>query len=168
MNLHHRVHIFIIKIWEQNDFLFNGIAISNKAELRFPYTGQVMDFTPDYSIGCHCLTQNGYKFGKKDLSAEIELNHRNIQNMCDYYADVLNGTEYTLIFEQRVSKYYWEKRQRIMNNWSVHTREVEPVYKIVTLDRLCNIMAYILFLDEKSEKEISKIIIDPELFTALP
>ena len=29
---------------------FNGIAISNKAELRFPYTGQVMDFTPDYSL----------------------------------------------------------------------------------------------------------------------
>lgn len=51
MNLHHRVHIFIIRIWEQNDFLFNGIVISDKVELRFPYTGQVMDFTPDYSTG---------------------------------------------------------------------------------------------------------------------
>lgn len=44
MNLHHRVHIFIIRIWEQNDFHFNGIAISNKVELRLPYPGQVMDF----------------------------------------------------------------------------------------------------------------------------
>ena len=49
MNLHHRVHIFIIRILEQYDFLFNGIAISNKVELRFPHTGQVMDFTMDYS-----------------------------------------------------------------------------------------------------------------------
>lgn len=39
-------------------------------------------------------------------------------------------------------------------------REAAPVYKVVTLDRLCNIMEYILFFDEKSEKEISKIIID--------
>ena len=28
MNLHHRVHSFIIRIWKQNDFLFNEIAIS--------------------------------------------------------------------------------------------------------------------------------------------
>lgn len=28
MNLHHRVHSFIIRIWKQNDFIFNEIAIS--------------------------------------------------------------------------------------------------------------------------------------------
>ena len=28
MNLHHRLHSFIIRIWKQNDFLFNGITIS--------------------------------------------------------------------------------------------------------------------------------------------
>ena len=66
MNLHHRVHIFIIRILEQNDFLFNGIAISNKAELRFPYTGQVMDFTPDYSTSYQ-------KSGVKSICYHYEL-----------------------------------------------------------------------------------------------
>lgn len=131
---------------------------NNRFRNSIVFTMAIKDFMK--RIGCHCLTQNGYKFGKKDLSAKIEINSQNIRNIYDYYVDVLTGTDYTLILEQRVSKYYWEKRQRITSNWSVHTREAAPVYKVVTLDRLCNIMEYILFFDEKSEKEISKIIID--------
>ena len=33
----------------KNDFHKPGITISAKTELRFPQTGQVMDFTPEYS-----------------------------------------------------------------------------------------------------------------------
>lgn len=35
MNLHYKVHIFIIKIWEKNDSLFNRITIFNKRNCDF-------------------------------------------------------------------------------------------------------------------------------------
>ena len=89
MNLHHRVHIFIIRILEQYDFLFNGIAISNKVELRFPHTGQVMDFTPglfilpdflDFAgdsvlVGYNCIT-----FDKRYMIRAGRYSHRIIEN----------------------------------------------------------------------------------------
>lgn len=65
-----------------------------------------------------------------------------------------------LIFERRVSKYYWERKQHFtVSPWSIHSREIDPIYKIATLDTILTFIGDVLFIDGKSEKEISEIII---------
>lgn len=111
------------------------------------------------NIGCHCLTQNGYRFSKLNLSPIIENTSSNRQNVLNYFAGLLDNTEYKIIVEERISQLYWERKQTIkLNNWSNHTRELNPIYKVVTIDKILQIMESILFADNKSEKEIVRII----------
>ena len=111
------------------------------------------------NIGCHCLTQNGYKFSKLNLSPIIENTSSNRQNVLNYFTGLLDNTEYKIIVEDRISQLYWERKQTIkLNNWSNHARELNPIYKVVTIDKVLQIMESILFSDNKSEKEIVRII----------
>lgn len=111
------------------------------------------------NIGCRCLTQNGYKFSKLNLTPFIENISSNKQNVLNYFVGLLDNTEYKVIMEERISQLYWEKKQTIkLNNWSKHSRVLEPVYKVATIEKIFQIMESILFVDNKSEKEIIKII----------
>ena len=122
------------------------------------FTMPIKDFMK--KIGCHCLTQDGYRYSKSSLSASIEMTSENLKNVFNYYVSILNNTDCMLIFERRVSKYYWERKQHFtVSPWSIHSREIDPIYKIATLDTILTFIGDVLFIDGKSEKEISEIII---------
>lgn len=162
-------NIFVFaKCMKQKDVTFLGVEGSvirfkiQNDRFRQPifFTMSIKDFMK--RIGCYCLTQEGYRYGKNSLSPSIEMNSENIKNVYNYYLSVLKETDYTLIIEQRVSQYYWEKRQSIkkLSNWSNHVRKIAPIYKAITVDRLLSVMGYVLFQDEKSKQDIARIIIN--------
>lgn len=111
------------------------------------------------NIGCHCLAQSGYKFSKLNLYPSIENTSSNLNSVINYFIGILNSMGYTIITEERTSQLYWEKKQNItINKWSKHARVTNPIYKIVTPEKLFSIMSNVL-LDDKPEKEIAKNIV---------
>lgn len=110
------------------------------------------------NIGCHCLTQVGYRFDKLNLSPSIENNSSNFKKVLNYFVSVLSNTSYTIILEERTSQLYWEKKQSITLQWSNRTRNIEPIYKIATIEKIFSIMSNILLNDNLSERGISKSI----------
>ena len=136
----------------------NGSAIRFKIKnSRFPhpihFTMPIKNFMKN--IGCHCLTQPGYKFSKLNLSPTIENNSSNFKNIFDYFTSILRNTIYTITLEEKTSQLYWSKKQIIASRWS--DRSLDPLYKAVKIDNIFNIMSNILLID-KSEKEILEII----------
>ena len=109
------------------------------------------------NIGCHCLTQSGYKFSKLNLAPSIENNSSNYKNVLNFFIEVLRNTRYTIILEEKTSQLYWEKKQINTNRWSNHPKTFNPIYKPVSADKILTIMSNILLVD-KSEQEIIKII----------
>lgn len=111
------------------------------------------------NIGCHCLTQEGYRFTKHSITPTIEANSNNLGNSMNYLIGTLSKTRYNLILEERTSQLYWEKQQIVLGNkWSSHNEDLKPVYKSTTIEKLYNIMAYVLFLDSISPSELIQII----------
>ena len=111
------------------------------------------------NIGCRCLTQIGFRFSKLNLSPVIENTSSNRQNVLNYFIGILDNTEYKIIMEERISQLYWEKKQIIkLNNWSNHSRILDPIYKAVSVDKIFQILESILLVDNIPEKEIIKTI----------
>lgn len=111
------------------------------------------------NIGCHCLIQNGYRFDKINLSPSIENNPLNVNNILNYVINVLNNTNYTIILEDQIPQLYWEKKPTFSKRWSTHIRNRKPLYKAISIEKILNIMSQLLFIDTKSESEISQNII---------
>lgn len=114
------------------------------------------------NIGCHCLTQREYRFGKNSLSPSIIKSSSNLNNVMNYFLHILKNTEYSITVEEKTSQIYWVKNQKIISNkWSRHTvnKSIKPIYKTVSEDKILDIMSQILLNDNKSENEISDIII---------
>ena len=153
---------------KDNDVTFLGI---NGDVIRFKIANdrfiQPIYFTMPISgfmknIGCHCLTQSGYKFSKSNLSPSVENNASNLRNVFNYFTGILSNTGYNIILEEKTSQLYWEKRQSIIaNKWSRRAKDTNtsPIYKLTQIEKVLNIMSYILLID-KPEKEISKAIIN--------
>lgn len=111
------------------------------------------------NVGCHCLTQEGYRFTKNSITPVIESNSNNFKNSMNYLIGALSKTRYNLILEERTSQLYWEKRQIVLRNkWSSHNEELKPVYKSTTTEKLYSLMENILYLDNISPNELVRII----------
>lgn len=107
------------------------------------------------NIGCHCLTQEGYRFTKNSIAPAIESNSNNFKNSMNYLIGTLSKTRYNLILEERTSQLYWEKRQIILRNRCPnHKEDLKPVYKSITTEKLYGLMANILYLDNISSDEL--------------
>lgn len=111
------------------------------------------------NIGCYCLTQDGYKYTKHNIIPTIEESANNFRNSINYIAGALTQTKYNIIFEERTSQLYWEKKQTAFRNrWSKHNNDIQPVYKKTTIDKIYNILVYILYIDNLSPDQLTKII----------
>lgn len=114
------------------------------------------------NIGCHCLTEKGYRFGKNSLSPSIVQNSSNLNNVISYFLHILKNTEYSITVEEKTSQIYWIKNQKIISNkWSRHVgdKSAKPIFKTVKESKILDIMSQILLNDNKSENEIADIVI---------
>lgn len=121
------------------------------------FTTQIRNFMRN--IGCHCLTQEGYRFTKNSITPAIESNSNNLINSMNYLIGALSKTRYSLILEERTSQLYWEKRQIITRSkWSSHNENLKPVYKSTTTEKLYGLMAGILYSDNISPDGLIRMI----------
>ena len=111
------------------------------------------------NIGCHCLTQQGYRFSKINISPTIERTSSNMNVVLNYITGVMQKTMYNIVIEEKISQLYWEKKQNLsLSKWARHLEEIKPIYKTTTIENLFIIMSQILFSDDSSENDISKFV----------
>lgn len=104
------------------------------------------------NIGCYCLIDQKYTFGKNDLTdIAIDITMKNFEAVYNGVASKLKEHGYDFIIEEKTMQAYWKKMPIYgrRNKWSTHTNQVGAMYKKSSINKFLNVMKSYLLRDEK-------------------
>lgn len=104
------------------------------------------------NIGCYCLTDQNYTFGKSDLTdISVDVTMRNFEAVYNSIVSHLKEHGYDFIIEEKTMQAYWKKVPtcEIRNKWSNHTNQVGALYKKSSINKFLTVMATYLLRDER-------------------
>lgn len=104
------------------------------------------------NIGCYCLTDQNYTFGKSDLTdISVDITMKNFEAVYNSIVSHLKEHGYDFIIEEKTMQAYWKKvpTYEIRNKWSNHTNQVGALYKKSSINKFLTVMATYLLRDER-------------------
>jgi hypothetical protein len=108
------------------------------------------------TIGCYCITDLSYHFGKTDLQdIFIENSKSNFDSLYNSVTSILRSFGYDFIIEDKTMQGYWKKLpyKEKGNKWSRQTTYVSAIYKKSDIALFLNVLSPFLLKEERVLKD---------------
>ena len=113
------------------------------------------------NIGCHCLTETNYKFGKKDIDVEkiiIPETSRNLEEILNRVNYVLEKIGYVIEVSRITNYIYYKRTGKQVEEFSIKKQDINKIYKKINFSMIIESFKPIIFSeDDEMVKKAFKI-----------